>query len=72
MSDWSQAVSQFRGDAKASLTVSGNRGLQIEEPLLFEQDAPGRAGVDLPELPAVKSRLGGVTREGPIGLQGLS
>jgi glycine dehydrogenase subunit 2 len=72
MSDWSQAVSQFRGDGKASPTVSGNRGLQIEEPLLFEQDAPGRTGVDLPQPPAVKSRLGGVTREGPIGLPGLS
>ena len=72
MSDWSQAVSQFRGDGKASSTVSGNRGLQIEEPLLFEQDAPGRTGVDLPEPPAVKNRLGGVTREKPIGLPGLS
>jgi glycine dehydrogenase subunit 2 len=72
MSDWSQAVSQFRGDAKASPTVSGNRWLQIEEPLLFEQDASGRTGVDLPEPSAVKSRLGGVTREGPIGLPGLS
>jgi glycine dehydrogenase subunit 2 len=72
MSDWSQAVSHFRGDGKASPTVSGNRGLQIEEALLFEQDAPGRTGVDLPEPPAVKSRLGGITREGPIGLPGLS
>ena len=33
---------------------------------------PGRCGVDLPEPPAVKSRLGGVTREGAIGLPGLS
>jgi glycine dehydrogenase subunit 2 len=72
MTDWSQAVSQFRGDPKTSPTVSGNRGLQIEEPLLFEQDAPGRTGVDLPEPPAVRSRLGGITREGPIGLPGLA
>ncbi|MGH7124842.1 MAG: aminomethyl-transferring glycine dehydrogenase subunit GcvPB, partial [Stellaceae bacterium] len=72
MSDWSQAVSHFRADDKSSPTVSGNRGLQIEEPLLFEQDAPGRTGVDLPEPPAIGSRLGGVTREGPIGLPGLS
>jgi glycine cleavage system P protein (glycine dehydrogenase) subunit 2 len=72
MTDWSQAVSQFRGEAKTGPTVSGNRGLQIEELLLFEQDAPGRTGVDLPEPPAVKSRLGGISREGPIGLPGLS
>jgi glycine dehydrogenase subunit 2 len=72
MTDWSQAVSQFRNDAKTTATVSGNRGLQIEEPLLFEQNAPGRTGVDLPEPPAVRSRLGGITREGPIGLPGLA
>jgi glycine dehydrogenase subunit 2 len=53
-------------------TFSGNRGLQIEEPLIFEQDAPGRSGVDLPEPPAVKDRLGGLARQGAIGLPGLS
>jgi len=53
-------------------TFSGNRGLQIEEPLIFEQDAPGRTGVDLPEPPQVKSRLGGIERKGAIGLPGLS
>jgi glycine cleavage system P protein (glycine dehydrogenase) subunit 2 len=53
-------------------TFSGNRGLQIEEPLIFEQDAPGRTGVDLPEPPKVKSRLGGLGRKGAIGLPGLS
>jgi glycine dehydrogenase subunit 2 len=72
MSDWSQAVSAHKGDATPDATMSGSRGLQEEEPLLFEQDAPGRCGVDLPEPPAVKSRLGGVTREGAIGLPGLS
>ena len=53
-------------------TFSGNRGLQIEEPLIFEQDAPGRTGVDLPEPPPVKSRLGGLERKRGIGLPGLS
>jgi len=53
-------------------TFSGNRGLQIEEPLIFEQDAPGRTGVDLPEPPEIKSRLGGLERKGAIGLPGLS
>ena len=53
-------------------TFSGNRGLQIEEPLIFEQDQPGRTGVDLPSPPDVESRLGGLERQGPIGLPGLS
>ena len=53
-------------------TFSGNRGLQIEEKLIFEQDEPGRSGVDLPEPPTVKDRLGGVRRRQGIGLPGLS
>jgi glycine dehydrogenase subunit 2 len=57
---------------RTSGTFSGNRGLQIEEKLIFEQDEPGRSGVDLPEPPAVKDRLGGVRRRRGIGLPGLS
>ncbi|WP_142847353.1 aminomethyl-transferring glycine dehydrogenase subunit GcvPB [Telmatospirillum sp. J64-1] len=53
-------------------TVSGNRGLLIEEKLIFEQDSPGHTGVDLPEPEAVNDRLGGLRRQGPIGLPGLS
>jgi glycine dehydrogenase subunit 2 len=53
-------------------TFSGNRGLQIEEKLIFEQDEPGRSGVDLPEPPTVKDRLGSVRRRQGIGLPGLS
>ena len=30
-------------------TFSGNKGLQIEEPLIFEQGAEGRTAVDLPK-----------------------
>jgi len=40
--------------------------------LLFEQDSPGHCGVDQPEPPAHRSRLGGMERQGPIGLPGLS
>ncbi len=73
MSEWSRALrtsdTSAAGDAQ---TLSGNRGLQIEEPLLFEQDAPGRTGVDLPAAPVVADRLGGLRRRGPIGLPGLS
>jgi glycine dehydrogenase subunit 2 len=44
----------------------------MEEGLIFEQDAPGRSGVDLPEPAPVASRLGGLERSEPIGLPGLS
>jgi len=53
-------------------TVTGNKALQIEEPLIFEQDSPGRSGVDLPEPPAFEDRLGGLGRTTPLGLPGLS
>jgi len=53
-------------------TVSGNRGLCIEEPLIFEQGDPAKCGVDLPESEDRPDRLGGLARSGPIGLPGLS
>ena len=70
MSDWSKAVST--GFKAGESGLAGNRGLQMEELLSFEQDAPGRTGVDLPEPPKVKDRLGGLARKGTIGLPGLS
>jgi glycine dehydrogenase subunit 2 len=73
MNEWSKALSErAAGPGSGAATISGNRGLQIEEPLLFEQDAPGRCGVDLPEPKAPATRLRGLEREGPIGLPGLS
>ena len=54
----------------ASLT--GNRGLDIEEPSIFDQDTPGRSGVDLAEPAPFEDRLGGLGRRGGIGLPGLS
>ncbi|NUB16983.1 aminotransferase class V-fold PLP-dependent enzyme [Azospirillum brasilense] len=59
-------------DSAVPQTVTGNRGLQIEEPLIFEQDSAGRCGVDLPEVPTVDSRLGAVKPRGKIGLPGLA
>ena len=53
-------------------TLTGNRGLQLEEPLIFEQDSPGASGVDLPEPADVADRLGGLGRQGAVGLPGLS
>jgi glycine dehydrogenase subunit 2 len=74
MNEWSQALSAHpdAGDPPHGETISGNRGLQIEEKLLFEQDSPGHCGVDLPEPEPFRSRLGGLERKGPIGLPGLS
>ena len=67
MSDWSKAVSGFSAQAQ-----SGGHGLDIEEPLIFEEDGPGRSGVDLPPVPKFADRLGGLRRQGKIGLPGLS
>ncbi len=53
-------------------THSGHRGLDHEEPLSFEIGREGRRGVDLPEPAPVTQRLGGLAREGAIGLPGLS
>ncbi|WP_417835763.1 aminomethyl-transferring glycine dehydrogenase subunit GcvPB [Thalassospira tepidiphila] len=53
-------------------THTGNRGLVLEEQLIFEQGQPGRTGVDLPEPKGTKSRLGGLDRDNDVGLPGLS
>ena len=53
-------------------TFTGDRGLRLEEPLIFEQDAPGRTAVDLPDPPKAASKLGKLARKQPIGLPGLS
>lgn len=58
--------------ATATETISGNRALQLEEPLIFEQGKDGRTGVDLPAPAPIEDRLGNLKRRGPIGLPGLS
>ncbi|MEE9195573.1 MAG: aminomethyl-transferring glycine dehydrogenase subunit GcvPB [Alphaproteobacteria bacterium] len=61
------------GDSgKIPATFTGNRGLAIEEKLIFEQDSPGHCGVDLAEPDAVADRLGGLQRTGDLGLPGLA
>src|SRR5262249_21447002 len=73
MTGWSQALSKHPAADPAELTtLTGNRGLQLEEKLIFEQDSPGHCGVDLPEPPPHRSRLGELERQAPIGLPGLS
>jgi glycine dehydrogenase subunit 2 len=53
-------------------TTSGNRGLQIEQALIFELDTKGSTAVDLPTPPKVRTRLGALKNDKPIGLPGLS
>jgi glycine dehydrogenase subunit 2 len=54
-------------------TFSGNKGLQLEEPLIFEVGSGETTGVDLPKVDSVDAnRLGGLERKAAIGLPGLS
>ncbi len=54
-------------------TTTGNRGLMLEEPLIFEIGHADATGVDLPEIDAsAPSRLAGFERSDPIGLVGLT
>ena len=53
-------------------TVTGNRALMLEEPLLFEIGSTEQTGVDFAELPQRATRLDGLERSRPIGLPGLS
>jgi len=53
-------------------TFTGNKGLQIEEPLLFEIGRAEVTGVDIEEVADFVPRLGGAKRKTGIGLPGLS
>jgi glycine dehydrogenase subunit 2 len=53
-------------------TFSGNRGLAIEEALIFEIGRTDTTGVDLPEPAKLAAHLGSLERTEPIGLPGLS
>jgi glycine dehydrogenase subunit 2 len=58
--------------AEDQTTVTGNRALMLEEPLIFEIGTTGTTGVDLPEPRSGANRLGGFARKAEIGLPGLS
>src|ERR1700744_1816863 len=53
-------------------TISGDRGLDHEEALIFELGRDGMTGVDLPDVQLSETRLAGQRRKAPIGLPGLS
>ena len=52
-------------------TISGDRGLDHEEALIFEL-GHGAIGVDLPDVKIDDAHLGGMRRKSAIGLPGLS
>ena len=56
----------------AGATWTGNKALALDEKLLFELDGWGRTGVDLPDDGLDADCLGGLNRNKPIGLPGLS
>ena len=59
-------------EAREAETFSGNRGLAIEEPLIFEIGRTDTTGVDLAEPGKFSARLGKLVRTEPLGLPGLS
>jgi glycine dehydrogenase subunit 2 len=60
------------GETGGAPTVTGNRALMLEEPLIFEIGTTETTGVDLPEPKAATNRLGGMERTAAFGLPGLS
>ena len=56
----------------AAPTFTGNRGLDQEEPLLFEIGRRDTTGVDVDDAPPAATRLAGLQRKSAIGLPGLS
>ena len=59
------------GEGAAPPTVTGNRALMLEEPLLFEIGSRDQTGVDFETVEGGTSRLGGLERDG-LDLPGLS
>jgi glycine dehydrogenase subunit 2 len=60
------------GGTDLPATFTGNRGLMLEEPLLFESGRVETSGVDFEALPEHVRRLGGLERRLAPGLPGLS
>ena len=56
----------------AASTFTGNQGLAIEEPLLFEVGRLDVTGVDIDDVDAFEPRLGGLARTAPLDLPGLT
>ncbi|MEO7240609.1 MAG: aminomethyl-transferring glycine dehydrogenase subunit GcvPB, partial [Sphingomicrobium sp.] len=59
-------------EAGETATVTGNRALMLEEPLLFEIGDSETTGVDFDRNSSLGNKLGDLARTSPIGLAGLS
>ncbi len=59
-------------EANELATISGDRGLDHEEPLIFELGRDGVSGVDIAAVDVSPARLAGMRRKDRIGLPGLS
>ena len=53
-------------------TFTGNRALEIEEALIFDQGRFDTTGVDIDEPAPFTDRLGGMARKDALELPGLS
>ncbi|WP_169567819.1 aminomethyl-transferring glycine dehydrogenase subunit GcvPB [Sneathiella limimaris] len=60
------------GNVDLDGTFTGNKALNLETPLIFEQGVKGRVGVDLRAPKKVKNRLGGLERPEDPELPDLS
>ncbi|QGN53513.1 aminomethyl-transferring glycine dehydrogenase subunit GcvPB [Novosphingobium sp. Gsoil 351] len=70
---WRPELGRGDDDASATPTFTGNRALQLEEPLLFEIGAMDRTGVDFAaETAAPLDALTSHLRASPIAVPGLS
>ena len=61
-----------KAERVSQATISGHSGLDLEEPLLFEVGRREVTGVDFPDITLENDRLGGLRRQMPIGLAGLT
>jgi len=72
-SGWKPGTPVATAEGEVHPTVTGNKALMLEEPLIFELGGADTYGVDLPETPTdLPSRLGKFARRHAIGLPGLS
>jgi glycine dehydrogenase subunit 2 len=67
-----RATSPGSSGGMPAQTISGHRGLDHEEKLIFEIGRNDVSGVDLPEVELSEDHLGGLARREPLGLVGLS
>ena len=66
------SIEQSSSDQAGGVTFSGNKALQIEEPVLFDLGDTQTTGVDFADVMPFKNRLNGMERADEFGLAGLS